>query len=181
MHATTRSIFPDTIGRSEQKWSFANSSHFFPSIFPFFFSPPLPFHYSIHVAIATPHATSRIKRNASTAVANFGKQAPRAFHFAVIYGRPILQIRHSFGGWVCIGPRTGDCRRKRVVHGVNGACTLPRSQKIVVAGWKGEQARTRWVGASGTDFEGANPSHGRGDSIQFFRTIGNIRSAGIEG
>lgn len=100
MHATTRSnhrsIFPDTIARrSEQKWSFANSSHFFPlfSLFSPFFFP----HYSIHVAIATPHATSRIKRNTSTAAANFGKQALRAFHFAVIYGPPILQIRHLFG------------------------------------------------------------------------------------
>lgn len=100
--STHRSILPDTIARAVPNKSgrlrivpiffplFPPSPPFF-SLFPFFF------HYSIHVAIATPHATSRIKRNASIAVANFGKQALRAFHFAVIYGPPILQIRHLFG------------------------------------------------------------------------------------
>lgn len=75
------------------------------------------------------------------------------------------------------------------MHGVNGARArfLGTRKSLSPAGRVSKNTvveSVRWVGASGTDFEGANPSHGRGkgwDSIQFFTTIGNIRSAGIEG
>lgn len=72
MHATTRSthrsILPDTIARAVPNKSgrLRIVPIFFPLFPPPFFSLfPFFFHYSIHVAIATPHATSRIKRNAS--------------------------------------------------------------------------------------------------------------------
>lgn len=87
-----RSIFPDTIARSEQKWSFANSSHFF-LYFPFFF-----FFFSIIPSMQRstrdkPHKAERFDRGREF----WQTGTPRAFHFAVIYGPPISQIRHLFG------------------------------------------------------------------------------------
>lgn len=60
----------------------------------FFFIPFFLLFLSINVATGMSHVTCRLKQNASTAAENFDKQAFWAFHFAVIYGLAILQIRH---------------------------------------------------------------------------------------
>lgn len=202
MHATTRSthrsILPDTIARAvPNKSGRLRIVPIFSPLFPpspFFFSFPLffPLFHPCSDRNATrdkPHKAERFDRGrefwqTGTPCVSFrGYLRPPDFANPA-FVRPLYRVNWRLSPPPPLPPERVVQRRKR------RACTLPRSQKIVVACWKGEQESTAvesvW-GRFGSKWYGFRRSQsitreGEGwDSIQFFRTIGNIRSAGIEG
>lgn len=123
MHATTRSIFPDTIDRSEQKWSFANSSHFFPSIFPSFFfpSPPLPLFHPCSDRNATrdkPHKAERFDRGREFWQTGTSCVSFRGYLRPPDFANPAF-VRRLGVYWPPnwrLSPQACSTRRKRRVH-----------------------------------------------------------------
>lgn len=125
---------------------------------------------SINVATGMSHVTCRLKQNASTAAENFDKQALWAFHFAVIYGLAILQIRHLSELYISnwrLSPRACRTRPRRLTR---KSLSIGRKRKNDGRG-NGELPV----------FEGANQSPRILFSFSNRSTIGNIRSTSIRG
>ena len=100
--------------------------------------------------MAIGNRTGSVERNAS----NFGKQALGAFHFAVIYGRAILQIRHLPG--LCISNKTAIVVSTEKCRNVVSASVVSRGNHCRC--WEGEGKNGAKCSKEDGRFEGANQS-----------------------